>query len=277
MDNNGRVIIWNRAIEEMTGVLADEIIGIGDYAYALSFYGEKRLILIDFVSHNPEEVSHLYEHVHKRGENLIAELYSDKMYGGKGAYLWGITTPLIDACGNVIGAIESIRDITERKNMEIDLIRSNEELSSSYEELARSHEEVSASLEELHAQEEQVAMNEMRFFNLVSHLPDGIIIYRGGKIRYANPAAVSLLKYTEESNLYEIDLFQIIHPRYIDLMQFHISETGLKTRHPIDSSFIRSDGMAIPVEVTTAPYSDEHGPGIMIIVRDMTGLMRKTS
>ena len=39
IDRRGTVIAWNRAIEEMTGVLAGDIIGRGDYEYALPFYG----------------------------------------------------------------------------------------------------------------------------------------------------------------------------------------------------------------------------------------------
>lgn len=42
IDPSGRVITWNRAIEELTGVKAEEIIGKGDYEYALPFYRTKR-------------------------------------------------------------------------------------------------------------------------------------------------------------------------------------------------------------------------------------------
>ena len=42
---------------------------------------------------------------------------------GKGAYLWGIAAPLYDRSGSIIGAIESIRDITERKQMEVAVAR----------------------------------------------------------------------------------------------------------------------------------------------------------
>ena len=49
IDREGIVIAWNHAIEEMTGVPAGDIIGKGNYEYAIPFYGEKRPILIDLV------------------------------------------------------------------------------------------------------------------------------------------------------------------------------------------------------------------------------------
>ena len=49
IDREGNVIAWNHAMEEMTGVQAKDILGKGDYEYALPFYGERRPILIDLV------------------------------------------------------------------------------------------------------------------------------------------------------------------------------------------------------------------------------------
>ncbi len=39
IDRSGQVIAWNRAIEEMTGVSAADMLGKGDYEYAIPFYG----------------------------------------------------------------------------------------------------------------------------------------------------------------------------------------------------------------------------------------------
>lgn len=40
IDLDGKVIAWNRAMEDVTGVTASDILGKGDYDYALPFYGE---------------------------------------------------------------------------------------------------------------------------------------------------------------------------------------------------------------------------------------------
>ena len=44
-----RVVYWNRAMELMTGVPADKMLGQGDLAYSVPFYGQRRPILIDLV------------------------------------------------------------------------------------------------------------------------------------------------------------------------------------------------------------------------------------
>ena len=49
IDEASRVIAWNRAIEQMTGVAARDMLGKGNYEYAIPFYGERRPILIDLV------------------------------------------------------------------------------------------------------------------------------------------------------------------------------------------------------------------------------------
>ena len=46
IDRQGKVIAWNKAIEEMTGIPVAETVGKGDYEYAIPFYGVRRPILI---------------------------------------------------------------------------------------------------------------------------------------------------------------------------------------------------------------------------------------
>ena len=47
IDLGGRVIAWNRAVEELTGIPAQDILGKGDHEYAIPFYGKRRPMLID--------------------------------------------------------------------------------------------------------------------------------------------------------------------------------------------------------------------------------------
>lgn len=125
IDRDGKVIAWNRAIEEMTGVAANEILDKNDHEYGIPFYGEKRPILIDLVFNDNAEIRNKYPCIQKKEDKFIAEIHIQRLYGGKGAYLWFIASPLYDIKGNVIGAIESIRDITERIQVERELQRVN--------------------------------------------------------------------------------------------------------------------------------------------------------
>jgi len=120
IDRKKKVIAWNRAIEEMTGVSKEDIIGKGDYAYAVPFYGEPRPILIDLIGQDGDlrQIEEKYEYVKRKGNTLIAEVFVPNLNRGQGAFLWATASPLYDSDGKLAGAIESIRDITERKRME---------------------------------------------------------------------------------------------------------------------------------------------------------------
>ncbi len=114
IDAEGRVIAWNQAIEEMTGIPAQDVLGKGDYEYALPFYGERRPILIDLVFTPQEELEQRYAQIQRHGPILIGETYVPLLRGGA-RYLLGTASILADSKGNTAGAIEIIRDITERK------------------------------------------------------------------------------------------------------------------------------------------------------------------
>lgn len=133
VDYERKVIAWNRAIEEMTGVSKRNIIGKSDLAYSVPFYGRKRPILIDLVFAYDTMVEGLYDYVQRRGDTLFAEVYSPILNQGKGAFLWVTASPLFDREGNVVGAIEAVRDITDRKLMDDELHKHRNHL----EELVR--------------------------------------------------------------------------------------------------------------------------------------------
>lgn len=116
----GEVVFWNKAIQEMTGIAKADMIGRGNYEYAIPFYGERRPVLID-IALNEEKESELqnkYDFIGRGEQTLSGEVYVPKTYGGKGAYLWGYASKLYDRQGNLSGAIQSIRDISDRKKAE---------------------------------------------------------------------------------------------------------------------------------------------------------------
>ena len=114
----GIVVAWNRAIEEMTGIPSEQMIGRGNYEYALPFYHERRKIMIDLIFHDDPVAKLKYPGITKKGRYLFSEIFIPHLNEGRGAYLWFKACPLYDAEGNFKGAIESIRDITGRKNTE---------------------------------------------------------------------------------------------------------------------------------------------------------------
>ena len=121
IDRDKRVIFWNRAIEEMTGVSKTEILGKGDYAYSVPFYGRARPTLLDLLDVDAAVLASRYQNISYVGNTLFAETYAPALHGGQGAYLWVSGTALYDTTGKRVGAIEVIRDITDRKMMELTL------------------------------------------------------------------------------------------------------------------------------------------------------------
>ena len=127
IDSDGVVVTWNQAMENLTGVAAEDIVGKGNYEYALPFYGERRPVLIDLVRNWNSEYEKKYLSIKKVGKKLVSESYHPNM-GDEGLHLSGNASLIYDGDGQVAGAIESLRDITERKHMEDKLRRNLEEL-----------------------------------------------------------------------------------------------------------------------------------------------------
>ncbi|MBW1852097.1 MAG: PAS domain S-box protein, partial [Deltaproteobacteria bacterium] len=130
IDLEGKVIAWNRAIENMTGIKAQDMLGKGDYEYAIPFYGERRPVLIDIVGKWDKEIKKKYQYIRMEEGSLVSETYDPLVKPG--GFLWNKASLLYNHNGEVIGAIESIRDITDRKVAEAALRESE----AKYRELA---------------------------------------------------------------------------------------------------------------------------------------------
>jgi PAS domain S-box-containing protein len=125
VDCDGTVVSWNRAIEKLTKVSSRDMVGKGHYEYALPFYDERRPVLIDLVREWDESYKDKYLTVKKDGDNLLAESYHPNL-GPDGIYLNATASLLYDPAGDVTGAIESLRDITESKRLQEELVRAKQ-------------------------------------------------------------------------------------------------------------------------------------------------------
>jgi len=112
IDMGGRVVAWNRAIEKMTGIKAEAIKGKGGYEYALPFHGIRRPVLIDLVLKPDRDLEGRYTHFKNVGGVITAETKS------KLGHMWVTASTLYDSNGNAVGAIESMRDISDVKKAE---------------------------------------------------------------------------------------------------------------------------------------------------------------
>lgn len=129
INNKQEIIIWNRAMEELSGLPTSQILGRSDYEYAIPFYNKKRPILIDFALKQKwdKSLTNMYSNFKQVDDVIMGEVFV-KHVKNEGAHLWGIAKPLYNSDGNIIGAIETIRDITLRKNAAQELEEKVEEL-----------------------------------------------------------------------------------------------------------------------------------------------------
>jgi len=126
IDREGKVIAWNRAMEEMTGLQKDAMLGRGDHEYAVPFYGERRPLLADRVLQGDPEAG--YPSVRREGGVFISETYTRHLRGGRGAHIRFAATALLDRNGRVAGAIESIRDVSDETMTEAALQNASRQL-----------------------------------------------------------------------------------------------------------------------------------------------------
>jgi len=123
IDRNHRIILWNRACEELTGFRAGEMIGTdGQY---LPFYGEKRPVIADLIVNNDIEGLKKYYGDKVVKSSVIEGAYEASDFyenlGGKRRHLYFLATPIYDEKGEIIAAIETLQDVTREREMELSL------------------------------------------------------------------------------------------------------------------------------------------------------------
>lgn len=154
VNRNGEIIAWNHAIETMTGLSADVMLEKGNYEYAIPFYGLRRPILIDLVLKWDDRTGELYKKISRDGEAITAETDLPHPKGITLAVLVK-ASPLYNRQGELTGAIESIRNITDLRSAINELHAANEKITASEVELREQ-------LDILAASEQQVRENAAR-------------------------------------------------------------------------------------------------------------------
>ena len=130
IDHEHRVTHWNRACAVLTGLPASELIGTRQQWRA--FYPDERPCMADLVLDGAmeEKVAQYYgTKKYHRSQVVEGGFEAEDFFanfGSSGRWLYFTAAPLRDAHGNVIGAIETLQDVTEQKRAEEHLRQSEE-------------------------------------------------------------------------------------------------------------------------------------------------------
>jgi len=199
IDRNGRVIAWNRAMEEMYGVHKEEMLGRGDLAYCIPMVGELRPVLIDLAAKPDSPVPPDYNNVARIGRAI----YADRFIPSLNRHLAGAASLLVGQDGVPYGAIESIRDITEQKRAEerVREYQSNLEqlVRERTEELERANEKLRGEIEDRVRAEKMLKESEAQYRDLVESANSVILRMRpDGRITFFNKFARDFFGFSSE-------------------------------------------------------------------------------
>jgi len=236
IDIKGKVIAWNKAAEEMTGVKCEDIVGKSNYEYSIPFYGVRKPILADLVLKYKDRAHRIYNNIETKGETLEGENFCPAV-GENGAYLRATATPLRDTQGNIVGAIQSIRDITDRKKAEMALQSSEE-----------------------------------KYRRIVETANEGIWITNSEeRTIFANRKLVEMFACRWEE-IMGSSVFDFIEPDKVGVAKYYMNrrKQGIKEKH--DFEYRRKDGSSLWAIVSATPIFDQNNQylGSLKMITDIT-------
>ncbi len=142
--NNEHIIThWNRACEDLTDQKAYELVGT-DRQW-VPFRSAKRPTMADIIvgRMSEEEVTKYYGSSWRKSV-LIKEAYEAEEFfphlGKEGKWIFFTAAPIKSPDGKIIGAIETLRDMTQDKKAKEELELQDKELSTLYEKYKKSEE-----------------------------------------------------------------------------------------------------------------------------------------
>jgi len=117
IDRNHKIVLWNRALEIMTKINAEEMVGTS--SPWMAFYTEERPCLADILPDgDASRFERLYGNQGRISHNSEITWETTGFFpalGKGGTWLCCTATVMRDSCGNHTGAIEMLEDVTGAK------------------------------------------------------------------------------------------------------------------------------------------------------------------
>ncbi len=225
IDRFGKVIAWNRAIEELTGGLGMDILGKGNHEYSVPFFCDRRPMIIDLIFASDIEIEDAgYTGIEWTGNTLSAEI-TVTLSEEPSRVIREIASPIFDESGKPAGAIESITDVTGLRQQEIAL-----------------------------------KVSESRYRTILENSGSAIaIIEEDETISYLNPEFEKIIGYVRDEIEGKKKLTEFVAPKDLERLQVYehecrINPYGEKANK--EFQFIRYDGYLRNGFLTITPIPD---------------------
>ena len=129
IDRDHRIIYWNKACEELTGVSRHEM--VGTYRYWMPFYTHERPSMASLVvEQNIKALEKFFGDKNLKPSPNLPGAYEAYEYlpnfRGRERYLYHTASPIYDEEGRIRGAVQAILDMTEREQLSRELTNSEE-------------------------------------------------------------------------------------------------------------------------------------------------------
>lgn len=245
IDRDKNVVGWNRAIEEMSGIKKRDIKGKSAITHLKGAFGStSRPMLIDLFDQSNEELLQYSPPVKKVGDTLTTESYIPRLKKGVGGHIWIKASPLYDSKGNFIGAIESIRDISDWKQAHESLKRAREKIEGDatlrIQDLIAERDKLSAEL--------QVFQHDLNKYRYLQHawnlLTEKIFISDcTGSIQYVTDAMARTFGIKDVRDLIGSNIYEMMDQNSIQSLQQLLQHSDY-TPETFTCTFSTKEGMA---------------------------------
>jgi signal transduction histidine kinase len=176
IDTEHVVTHWNRACEHLLGWSKAEMVGTSQHWRA--FYTKPRPLMADLIISGLEpELEHHYPGKYRRSSLIPGAFEAEDFFpniGAGGHWLHFTAAPLRDGQGRVVGAIETLRDVTERRVAENALRRAHDNLGQLVEsrtaQLAEMNEQLQEDIRHRHLAEAELRRSNLELTELNTKL-----------------------------------------------------------------------------------------------------------
>jgi PAS domain S-box-containing protein len=216
IDRDHKILYWNHALAAQSGIMAHKVIGTDQQWRA--FYTSQRPCLADLlVDESLDKIPKWYADKYAKFA-LINNAYEVTDFfpqmGKEGKWLHFTAGLIKNRNGDIIGAVESLENITDRKTTELDLMKKNDELHAAYEQLTAVEEDLRSSYDDLVKSQHALQESEERYRNVVEDQTEFICRFRPDSThvfvndaycRYFNKTREEIIGYNFQPELFPED------------------------------------------------------------------------